>query len=272
MLPLRLPPPADWRAAAELLEREARAGDAVALSPWWAERARQLLPERFPVLARPSLADDDLVGVERVWLLDQPASPGHRDALRAELERRAAPAAPTGKAGRIELTPFALRSATLPLAFLPDLLATATVAVGTLPCRPDAGLTFRCPAPPFVVVATQVRELAFAPRRCIYAHPSPDRAAPLTVTFGRVPLGRRLRGHTGIAGEAAWWGEAPVRLAIRVDGEEVGAFDEPPGQPGWHAFEVDTARFGGRPADLSFTVTAADVRARHFCFDAFTLP
>ena len=271
LLPSRLPSPADWSAAAAVLAREARPGDAVALSPWWAERARQVLPDRVPVLARPSLADDDLVGIERIWLLALPAAPGQRAELPRELDARATAAGPPRPMGRLELTVHELRDPVLPLAFLPDRLATATVSVGERPCPRDDRGTFRCPSAPYVVVASEIREVAATPRRCLFAHPSPDPRAPLTVRFPGVPIGGELRGHTGIVGEAALGGEAPVRLAVAIDGAPVVAADEPPGSPGWHPFRADTAHLAGRAREITFTVSAGDVAARHFCFDAYTL-
>ena len=94
----------------------------------------------------------------------------------------------------------------------------------------------------------------------------------LTIEFPEVPMGRVLRGHTGIAGDAALRGGSPVRLAVAVDGEEVGAAQEPPRKPGWHVFQADTARHAGRAHRLAFTISAADPGARWFCFDAMTLP
>ncbi len=269
-LPGRLPSPLDWRAAAVALGRDARPGDAVALEPWWAERAREVLPAWIPVMALPRLAGEDLVGVRRVWLLALPRTPGHRIDVERDLAARAAAVAQPLRLGGLQLTRYDLRSPTLPIAFLPDRLGTAAVSVGGRPCAPDDRGAFRCPAPPFVVVARGMREVDSLPRPCLYAHPSPGE--PLAIRFPAVPLGRTLRGHTGIVGEAALAGRAPVRLAVLIDGEEVGQAEEPPGEPGWHAFELGTTRYAGRSATVTFVVSAADVESRHLCFDAYVLP
>jgi hypothetical protein len=266
----RLPSILDWRAAAAVLGRDARPGDAVALEPWWAERAREVLPAWLPVMAFPRLAGEDLVGVRRVWLLALPGAPRHRADLGGDLAARAAAVSGPQRLGGLELTRYDVRSPTLPLAFLPDRLASATVSVGDRPCARDARGAFRCPAPPFVVVAREVREVSYLPRPCLYAHPSPG--APLTLSFPGVPLGRALRGHTGIVGEAAWAGKSAVRLSVKIDGHDEGFTEEPPAQPGWHPFEVDTARHAGRSVTVTFVVTAPDVTRRHFCFDAYVLP
>ena len=281
-LPGRLPTGLDWRAAAALVERDARPGDAVALSPVWAERAREVLPERLPALSGAPLvvmaypryapAAEDLVGVRRVWLLSLPEAPGADRAIARDLEARSAGRDGPQRLGAIEVTRYDLRTPVLPLAFLPDRLASARVRLGDAPCpaRPDGA--FRCPGPPWLRVAREVREVDLLPRPCLYAHPGPDPAAPLIIEFPDVPMGRVLRGHTGIIGEAALRGGSPVRLAVKVDGEELGAAQEPPRKPGWHVFQMDTARFAGRRHALAFAITAADPGARWFCFDAMTLP
>ncbi len=269
-LPDRLPSTLDWRSAAVVLGRDARPGDAVALAPWWAERAREVLPAWLPVMAFPRFAGEDLVGVRRVWLLALPSAPGRRFDLDGDLTARAAAIAGPQRLGRLELTRYDLRAPTLPLAFLPDRLATATVSVGGHACARDARGAFHCPGPPFVVVAREVREVDYLPRPCLYAHPPPG--AHLIIAFPAVPLGRALRGHTGIVGEAALVGVAPVRLSVKIEDQDAGTFEEPPAQPGWHPFQVDTVRHAGRSGTVTFDVTASDVERRHFCFDAYTLP
>jgi len=266
----RLPSALDWRAASAVLERDSRPGDAVALAPWWAERAREVLPAWIPVMAFPRLAGEDLVGVRRVWLLSLPGAPGHRLDLARDLAGRTGAVAGPQRLGGLELTRYDLRSPTLPLAFLPDRLASASVSVGGRPCSPDRRGVFRCPAQPFVVVAREVREVDYLPRPCLYAHPSPGE--PIILSFPAVPLGRVLRGHTGIVGEAALEGKAPVRLSVKIGDEEVGSVEEPPAKPGWHTFEIDTVRHAGHSGTVTLTVTAADVARRHLCFDAYTLP
>ncbi len=273
-LPHRLPSALDWRAAAALLEREARPGDAVALSPMWAERARQVLPPTLPVMAFPRYdpREEDLVGVRRVWLLSLPDAPRRSRLAEADLARRSALRDSPQRIGGLEVTRFDLRAPTIPLAFLPDRLAGARVSLGDRPCPADAGGVFRCPGPPWLRVAREVREVAFLPRPCLLAHPGPDPRAPVAIELRDVPIGRTLRGHTGIVGEAMLRGEAPVRLEVRLDGELLGAAEEPPRTPGWHAFQIDTARRAGTSGTFLFLVSSPDARERHFCFDAMTLP
>ncbi|HEX7623522.1 MAG TPA: hypothetical protein VF400_08125, partial [Anaeromyxobacteraceae bacterium] len=124
-LPRRLPSPSDWQAAAAHLAREARAGDAVVLAPWWAERARAVLPPALPVLAFPRLAGEDLPGLRRLWLLALPAAPGGTGDAARDLRDRASVPGATTRFGGLAVTPFTLAEPVLPLAFLPDRLEGA---------------------------------------------------------------------------------------------------------------------------------------------------
>jgi hypothetical protein len=270
-LPEQLPAPIDWRSAAALLARDARPGDAVALAPWWAERGREVLPASLPVMAFPRLAGEDLLGVHRVWLVELPRAPGYRYDLEDDLMARAGAVEGPQRLGALEVTRYDLRSPTLPLAFLPDRLATAEVSMGARPCVQDARGVFRC-ASPSVLVSREVREVDGLPRPCLYAQPSADPGAPLVITFRDVPIGRWLRGHTGIVGEAALAGDAPVRVKMMLDAADLGAAEEPPMKPGWHLFQVDTAQESGRVRTLTFTLTSAASQPRPLCLDAYTLP
>ncbi|HEY6100436.1 MAG TPA: hypothetical protein VIW03_13450, partial [Anaeromyxobacter sp.] len=122
-LPGTLPTPRDWAALRALVEREARPGDAVALSPPWAERAREILPASVPVLAQRRFAGEDLLGVRRLWLVSLPGAPGFSWDAESELLRRAGRPEPPGRLGALQVTRFEIAFPVLPLAFLPDRLA-----------------------------------------------------------------------------------------------------------------------------------------------------
>lgn len=266
-LAARLPRPLDWAAAAALVERDARAGDAVLLSPPWAERARLVLPARVPVLA--GAPDDDvLTGVRRVWLVSLPQSPGFSWAPELALLERAARSGFSAPLGGLEVTRFDVAAPILPLAFLPDRLAGAQVSLGDLPCPPE-GAGFRCPGPAAVRVERTVREIDGLPRPCLLAAPDPAAGAPLVVTFPAIPVGRSLRGHAGVAGDAAAGLGAAVRIAVQVDGEEAGAAEISGG--GWHAFQLDTSRLAGPARTVSLVLTSAETPGA-LCLDAVTLP
>ena len=252
-LPHRLPSPSDWQEVAARLGREAHPGDAVALAPWWAERARAVVPSSLPVLAFPRIAGEDLPGVRRVWLVALPGVPGGEGLLERDLAGRGVRATPAARVGGLELSRFDLTEPVLPLFRLSERIDGASVS-------PASG-----PHP-----SREVREVDLLPRDCLVAQPSPGRS-PLTLAFPAVPLGRTLRVFTGIVGEAALQGEAPVEVAIALDGRQVALAEEPPAAPGWHRTDVDTATLAGRTATLTVTLRTADRGPRPLCLEAYAL-
>jgi hypothetical protein len=266
-LPRRLPSERDWREAAALVAREAAPGDAVALAPWWAERAREVLPPGLPVLAFPRLAGEDLPGVRRVWLLSLARAPGYRGDVERDLRARGATAPVPLRAGALAIARFDLAAPSLPLAFLPDRLASAEVAVGARRCGAGAGGGFACGG---AAVAREVREVDLLPRACLSARLGSGE--PLRVTFPSVPLGRTLRAHLGVVGEAALGGEAPVRLVVNVAGGGAAAVEVEAEEVGWRALSLETAALAGGAAEVTLTVNAARGDARPLCVDAYTLP
>jgi hypothetical protein len=264
----RLPSPLDWAALGALLERDARPGDAVALSPPWAERARLVAPAQVPVLSWPRYAGEDLVGVRRVWLVSLARAPGFSWAPESDLLERASADGSPLPLGGLEVSRHDLAAPELPLAFLPDRLGQAEVRLGDAACAPE-GTGFRCPGPSAVRVERAVREVGGLPRPCLVAPPDQEAGAPLTLAFAGVPVGRVLRGHAGIAGDPPGAGEAPVRISALVDGEDAGEVEI--AGPGWRAFQLDTSRFAGRARTVSLVLTAAAAPGR-LCLDAVTLP
>jgi hypothetical protein len=258
-LPGRLPSARDWSAVAALLDREARPGDAVALSPSWAERARAVLPAKVPVLAGGDLAREDLVGVRRLWLLSIPGAPRFSWESEVALLQRASRAGAAERIGAFELARYDLSHPTLPLAFLPDRLAQAEVTRGDEPCVADATGAFRCAG---ARLAREMREVAGAPRPCLAA--ALRAGAPVVIAFPPLRVGRLLRGHAGALGPTA----GPLRVSVLVDGEEAGAA-ELAGRE-FAPFEIDTTRFGGEQRRLSLVLTTAS--EADVCLDALTLP
>ena len=278
----RLPSALDWAAAQALLERDGRAGDAVALQPAWAERARLVVPARTPVFALPRYAGEDLVGVRRVWLLSIPGAPGVSPDPGVDLGDRAARADGPLRLGRLEAFRYDLAAPALPLAFLPDRIATATVRLGDAACEPETATSFRCASPGAAVepasfgpsadaarVAREVRDVGGALRPCLVATPAAAPAPPLAIAFADVPMGRQLRVHAAPAG-AAPPGFAAERLAVQVDGEEIAAVDVTPTR-GWGTVRIDTTGHGGRAREVTFVLSAPGP-AGPICFDAVTLP
>ncbi len=261
-LPGRLPSPTDWKAVAAVVARDARPGDAVALAPPWAERGREILPERIParpeasmpVLAYPSYADldEDLPGIRRVWLLSLPGAPGGAGRIAAQLEARSG--APDGplRIGQLTLTRYDLRSPLIPLWSLADLLPTARVGGGA-------------------VVARETREVGFLPRTCVvarFAGPDPE---PAIVTMPPSPLGVELRGHVGLAGDVSGSG-ASASVRVLVDGVEMGRVDASASTPAWRPFRIDTSRLPPARHEVAVEIVPSGPLPRGVCVDLVALP
>ena len=232
-----LPSALDWRAAAALLEREARPGDAVALSPAWLERARGVLPASLPVIAAARLDGELLPGLRRVWLVSAADTAWTGWSLEVALARRAAHA-DAQVLGGLEVTRFDLREPVLPIAALVER-------------APDLAET---------------REAGGQPRACLVLRPRAGTA--LVRRLPATPLGRLLVGHlTRLPGP----GEAPVRVSIQVDDQELGAIEVAPAD-GRRPFELDTARLAGTSRPVTLVATTPGEPAGELCLEALALP
>jgi hypothetical protein len=260
-LPVRLPTPTDWKAAATLIAREARPGDAVALAPAWAERGREVLPEAvparpeipLPVLAYPSYAerDEDLTGIRRVWLLSLPDAPGGAGPAASQLAARAGTVEGPVRLGRLELTRYDLKSPLLPLWSLADRLFSASIQPG------DA------------TVSRETREVGFLPRTCLLVRFHGPRASPAVVRLPSVPLGAALRGHVGLAGDLP---DGRVTVRVKIDGVEAGRADASAGSQAWVPFVVDTARLPPVAHDVELEIFPSGPLPRGVCVELVALP
>lgn len=267
----RLPSASDWRQVAAALARESREGDAVALAPWWAERARAFLPHQVPLLAFPRLAGELLPGVRRVWVIALPRAPGGAGDVERDLAARGRRAGAERRFGALSLARYDLAAPALPLFTASARLATASATLAGAPCRRDAGGTLRCQAPGAPHIVAAVREVAYLPRRCLVVGPLSG-PAPLALSFPDVPLGRALEVFTGIVGESAFGGTEPVAIAIALGGKAVATAEERPKVAGWHRTTIDTAARAGRTAALEVTVRSGEPGPRQLCLEAYALP
>lgn len=274
----RLPTDDDYREVNERLARDAREGDVLVFAPAWADRGRDFITA-LPTLPGHELNEDPFPGYRRIWLLAPRHLPRFSLAeARGELLARPdvqATATPGGIAvGALWLEPFELNRPR-PLHLFADELRTATVTLGTAPCRWE-GRRFQCPRADWNYVGAGWYEVEEKPFRCIWAHPVED--APLRITFRGVQRAGVLRGRAAFVGRSAAGGGAPVRLELSRGKEAVGAVEFPNGT-GLQPFELVLASASQvEPADtdsageLTFTVTARHAGRRHFCFDAWLEP
>jgi hypothetical protein len=260
----RLPTPLDWAAARALVERDARPGDAAALSPAWVERAREVLPASVPLVAQARLGAEELAGVRRVWLVSLPSAPGFRWDAEADLSGRASRVDAPARVGALEIARFDLASPMLPIAFLPDRLSRGAATLGSDDCEAAGPSRIRCGAA--AKVERTVREVGGAARPCLSITSAAPLEAPLVVTFPPTRIGRTIDGHAGAAG--AGESPAPVRVALLLDGEEIGAAELD--ATGWAPFRIDTSRSAGQVRAIGLVVTSPARLA--LCLEALVLP
>ncbi|MDI1446752.1 hypothetical protein [Polyangium sp. 6x1] len=278
----RKPDFSDWAALVAPVAEERKQGELVVVAPSWGEPlARQALgDEVFPLrdVARPDVSRYRAALEISAFGERSPELSGFRET------------------GRREVGPFVIRRlenpspaevvfdfvdglgpaqasvrTTNPEAECPWTTNARVIAggLGGHPTFPAA--RFECPGGPFFNIGPTViaADEAFRPRRCLFAHP-PARGEVVT-RFAGVPLGSVIRGHGGMY----WIIErerkgAPVALAVRVDGEEIGRWEHRDGD-GWAAFEMPLGVHAGKKsATVEFFVSSKNHAHRHFCFEADT--
>lgn len=242
-LPGRLPSEADHRAAAEVLAREARPGDAVLLFPWWTERARLFAPPGLPVVGYLGSDGDALRAHPRVWVLSQPELPrADVRAFEAAFLPQRTPEGPPRRFGPLVLQAFR-NGRHAPARFdAVEAVARARVSVegpdgARTPCTWD-GTAHRCPGGtpahgPGLRVAAEWHELLYQPRRCLWLQP-PGGARRLVAEFDGVPGGTRLVLEGGITWEHAHPREpglAVTHFGADAEGAQL-ALAVPPGREG----------------------------------------
>jgi hypothetical protein len=142
----------------------------------------------------------------------------------------------------------------------------ARVSTGGLGGNPTLPASrFVCPAgEPYGVAVTTIDDEHFRPRRCIFAHPSPN--GPLTLLFHDVPLGKKIVGHAGLPWLISRDGVgSPIELTVNLDGERLGrhvVID----QKGYERFEWETRARDNRLVDLEIVITTERAQNRRLCF------
>jgi hypothetical protein len=144
--------------------------------------------------------------------------------------------------------------------------SNARATAGNLGGDPTFGpRRFACPSgEPYLVTVTTIDDELFAPRRCIWAHPSPR--GPITLRFRNVWLGIKLVGHAGLPWLLARDGAGtPIHLTAEFEGSPIGQVVVEDTQ-GWMRFEWSTESHRDQRGDLELVVSSAEPRNRRFCF------
>ncbi len=273
------PTSGDWDALTEALTPWDPKGALIAIAPNWAQPlARQSLGEEWMPLSMLGRADDD--GYERAIEISFFGQHAQELGKWQELEQR--------RSG-----PFTLRLLRNPSPALARSRLLERVRPGQLevfegdegdraPCpfqshaavgggdlfgQPTLpAARFACPSgEPFLVGVTTIdTDADFRPRRCIWAHPTPNGA--LTLIFRQVELGDRIVGHAGFPWFLSRDGAGtPVNLRLKFGTREVG-FVKVEDKLGWTRFEWPTPGLTGTRGDFELIITSAVAAERRFCF------
>ena len=271
-LPGRMPSDADYQAAAAAVRAELQSGDAVAVLPEWAEKARMFLPG-VPFVSAPVLADADLSRVKRLWIVELPSLP-RAEVARSERAGTAQMSAdgPPRRFGNVVLKRFVNRAFHEPRFDFTRELGRANVWLDVpgrrIDCARD-GERHDCGRG--LSVAHEIREVQFAPHDCVGANPV-GRDIPLVVDYPDALLANHLTVMAAVTGEMGWRhgeGQTPVDLTVEIDGQRAGALTIPVGTVPPQHLELDTARFDPKvPHDVRFAVATSNPKDREFCFDA----
>lgn len=259
--------PQPWAAAAERVRAGWRAGDAVAVQPWWAARLREQLGRR-PLLQRRALAATDLETHRRLWLF---SLPGHHEPLPAALAGERASLVQELDFDGLRLRRFRLRHQPVEVVYdfrarLHEAAVAVHTAGGRRVCDRWRDQRWICSRHDWNFVGRVIVELGAEPQEVIWAHPTEQ--GPISVRYPAVPGGRSLLVHTGLTPPAARTaGGAPVTLEVEAAGRPLARIVQP-NQSGHFPHAIDIAALGPGPFAVTFRISAPRAGMRHFCFDA----
>jgi hypothetical protein len=252
--------------AATAVRESFRAGDLIVVEPHTLVRPRQRLGD-LPLVEPVKLAPDDLLGVQRVHLLETGAIGSDRSSRRV-LES-------IGKMTAEELY-GGVRVSTFELAGRPlifDLRAEVERARVTarypdgqeLPCDRYSDGRWACPRDSaWSWVGRAGRAIDDQPRECVWMHPL-HAGGVLRIELPRLPLDEdaELVAHFGFTLDASNRAAAPVRVALRAGDDTSLAEETFSVQPGWRPLRRALAKDVTQPLRLELTTT--NNGAAHFC-------
>ncbi|AKT40507.1 hypothetical protein [Chondromyces crocatus] len=271
----------DWAAVRAPVEALKQEGDLVVVAPDWADPlARRVLGDGVMPLREAARPDESrYAGAIEISVLGQhvPALSSFREVAREQrgpflVRRLENPAKAEVVFDFVDnLSPRRVDVFGTEPAVTCTWNPKARVLTGGLGGHPTFPLErFECPGGVFFNVGvTVIADQEFRPRRCIWSHPFAR--GEIVTRFRGVPLGKVIRGHAGMY----WMIErerrgAPVTLAVRVNGEEIGRSTHHDGE-GWASFELPLgAHAGAKEAEVEFAVSSPNHQHRHYCFEADT--
>jgi hypothetical protein len=264
-LPYRLPSPEDYQGAQHELLATSHPGDALAVLPYWADRAK-LYANGLPVVALPHLGDEDVGRYVRLFVLAQPDLPrSSAESELAALGRKLARVSGPKRFGPLSLSLYQPQPGNEASLDFTAQIERAQVSVGAESCGPVAG-GFQCPRGAWDHVRPEWHEFDFLPRRCLWAQPAG--AEPLVITFDQVPLRSEIHGAMGQIGAGHGGGSGAVELAIDIDEVPRVSLLLDSDDPGYHRFAGRFPGLGPGGHRVTFRISSPSPVRHPFCFDA----
>ncbi len=240
--------------------------DALVILPPWSLRPLTLLGDLSP-LSGDAIADRPMHRWARLWAIVEPDADDERDAL---IARRGAPTFSLS-AGRLKVERWELPAPTVTYDLAARLAEASVRTVGESvaacdrPVRRGDVVGWACAhdglrATREHVLVSENGDFA------VFAAP-PARGTRLEVSWPSVPVGSAVVVTAGLTREGANLARTPVRLRVLIDGTLAGTVQRVPSF--LFATEViDTSRFAGSAASVTFAIDSDNDSQPGFAFDA----
>lgn len=264
-MPGRAVAESDYRQVAQVLESEGKPGDVVLLSPWWTERARIYVPERFPVVGYQGSDEDPLELHPRIWVLAQPKMGGGLNTANPAI----------GAAREFGNLSLQLYENKKHRAVRWDARAAIAQARAYLEnpdgtraeCRWD-GRAHRCPNN--TEIAVEWHELKYQPRQCFKLFP-PGGATKAVLELQGVPAAPSFAVRAGLIGDHGYYHTKdfpPVDVGVTVNGAAAATLTIPTGFEGLKGVDGPAVPEG---ATVAIWSRAATSNHRSLCAELYGL-
>jgi len=254
----------DYEQVEKTIRAEFKDGDAIAVRPWWAARAREYVGD-LPFIQVRDLAAEDLSLYSRLWVI---SLPGHHNDLAGPFRDETYRLEKEQEHGSLVLKGYRLPQRAEVLYDFRKELQSAQVVIraknAPKQCARWIDDRWVCSRHDWNFVGRLIVELGDDPREVIWAHPADD---PIEIKYTQVPGGKTLLVHTGFTPPAARTAEgADVTLLVLLNGREIGKIVQG-NKSGYFERQIDFDPYGPGPHDITFVVKAPNGGMRHFCFD-----
>ena len=261
-----VPATSDWEDASEHVRKNFKEGDIIRVEPYWADQARIYLSE-LPIDLLSYPEEEALYQYNRLWII---VGFGKDEEVLEKL--------PQGYKLEEE---FPFGKTTLFLVTIPDsdyvkfdiLEHVKEAKVKRIFANRDQKCTtwsnkqWHCkPRSPWLWVGTTVMEPGDESHKCLYAAAIEENGL-LEIRFPKVTLSELLEGHAGLdIGAIRSERGSDLQFKILIGDQLVHEKLYKKHEKGFLSYTVDTSNLAGQQKDIVYTVQAADLLDRFFCF------